>query len=301
MKVAAKRPLEEKATHGTTLLPVSIYRSDCPKGTETIFYLHWHREFEFFIVLKGTVLFTVEDREYQVKCKEGIFVNSNLLHSAKSKNAGECEFLAIVFSETFLSEHNYGVFYSNYIYPVLKGSHKFQEHLDDSAKWQIHVTDLLSSINEMTHEQPGTCELLLKSRLLETWHYCFHNPAKCLPDADTDEVRRLAPVLNYIHENYSYEMTLGELASILPMSEGQFCRIFKKQMQMPPVAYVVWYRILQSCRLLTESDQKIAEVANRTGFNNVSYFNKIFRTSIGCTPTQYREGAHNNSFNASSN
>jgi len=292
MKIEAKRPLEEKVSHGTALLPVSIYNSYCQKGTEIIFYLHWHREFEFFVVMKGTILFTVEDREHQVKCGEGIFVNSNLLHSAKSKDGEECEFLAIVFSGIFLSEHKYGVFNSKYIYPVLTGSHKFREHLDGSAKWQTYVTELLFSINEMPHEQPESCELLLKSRLLEIWHYCFHNPVKCLPDTDTEEVRRLAPVLDYVHENYSDEITLGKLASLLPMSEGQFCRNFKKQMHMPPVAYVVWYRILQSCRLLTESDQKISEVANRTGFNNVSYFNKTFRTNIGCTPTQYRERGH---------
>lgn len=48
------------------------------------------------------------------------------------------------------------------------------------------------------------------------------------------------------------------------------------------------YRILQSCHLLQETDKKIGEIANLTGFNNISYFNKVFLKTIGCTPKEYR-------------
>ncbi|WP_294387926.1 helix-turn-helix domain-containing protein, partial [uncultured Ruminococcus sp.] len=72
----------------------------------------------------------------------------------------------------------------------------------------------------------------------------------------------LEPVIKYIKENYAYEITLAELAEILPMSEGQFSRVFKQTMKMSPIQYLMRYRILQSCKLLQDTDKKIGEIAN---------------------------------------
>ena len=99
---------------------------------------------------------------------------------------------------------------------------------------------------------------------------------------------RLAPVVEYMHQNYAYEITLAELAALLPMSEGQFCRVFKQVMKLSPMQYLMRYRILQSCRMLQDTDKKVGEIANLSGFNNISYFNKVFLNTIGCTPKEYR-------------
>ena len=107
-----------------------------------------------------------------------------------------------------------------------------------------------------------------------------------MEDSTTSE--RLRPVIEFIKENYSYEISLIELAELLPMSEGQFCRVFKQHMKMSPIQYLMRYRILQSCRLLQDTDKKVGEIANLTGFNNISYFNKVFLKIIGCTPREYR-------------
>ncbi len=73
------------------------------------------------------------------------------------------------------------------------------------------------------------------------------------------------------------------------MSEGQFCRIFKQTMNRTPMQYIMRYRIMQSCRMLIDTNKKIAEIANETGFNNISYYNKVFLNIVGCTPKQYRK------------
>ncbi len=106
-----------------------------------------------------------------------------------------------------------------------------------------------------------------------------------------EEIRyseRLAPVVRHMCDNFAYEITLAELAAMIPMSEGQFCRVFKHTMKLSPMQYLMRYRILQSCRMLQETDKKIGEIANLSGFNNISYFNKVFLNIIGCTPKQYR-------------
>ena len=110
-------------------------------------------------------------------------------------------------------------------------------------------------------------------------------------DIESRYSERLEPVISYIKENYAYEITLGELAAILPMSEGQFSRVFKQTMKLSPIQYLMRYRILQSCKLLQDTEKKIGEIANLSGFNNISYFNRVFLNTIGCTPKEYRENS----------
>lgn len=103
---------------------------------------------------------------------------------------------------------------------------------------------------------------------------------------ETESTERMQPVLSYIQAHYGEEIALKTLADLLPMSVSQFCTVFKEVMNQTPIAYVIRYRILQSCTLLMETDLKIAEIARTVGFNNISYFTGNF----GCSPRRYRLG-----------
>lgn len=74
-----KKEYEEKQRHGTVELPLGLHKMEYPEGTDAIFYLHWHQEFEFFVVTKGSMLFRVDEREYMLRKGDGIFINSNQL------------------------------------------------------------------------------------------------------------------------------------------------------------------------------------------------------------------------------
>lgn len=61
------------------------------------------------------------------------------------------------------------------------------------------------------------------------------------------------------------------------MSEGQFCHSFKEIMDIPPIAYVIRYRLLQRCILLTKDTKKIYDIVKTIDFNNINYFNQEFK------------------------
>ena len=48
--MGSKKEFEEKRRHGTVELPVGLHKVEYPEGTDVIFYLHWHKEFEFLIL-----------------------------------------------------------------------------------------------------------------------------------------------------------------------------------------------------------------------------------------------------------
>lgn len=285
---------EEQMHHKTAELPIALHRLEYPEGTDILFYLHWHQEFEFLVVTGGYIEFTIEDRTYTLSPNDCVFINSNFYHSARASAKSKCSFFAVDFSYEFLIENLNTHFAREYIRPVLNGNIIFPEMVRGKAappdSWQAQAIAHLQDINCCPEDALAVHELMIKTRIYQVWEL-FYIHAVCNNKQSTMELmekNRLKPVLDFIRENYSYEITLSELSELLPMSEGQFCRVFKDVMRLSPFQYLMRYRIMQSCSLLIETDKKIGEIANLSGFNNISYYNRVFYKIIHCTPKQYR-------------
>ena len=200
-------------------------------------------------------------------------------------------FYALDFGRELISSYGNDDIQQKYISRQANGELIFRDHFKkDDAMWP-HIEEPLEEIRALCSQEMAKNELLIKSNLLRIWHYlCLDAEATSftLKKKDDERVRMIKQILQYIQENYARNLTLCGLAAYFHMSEGQFCRIFKQTMKMSPMQYLMRYRILQSCRLLQDTDKKIGEIANLSGFNNISYFNKVFLQTIGCTPREYR-------------
>ena len=295
--MSRKKEYEEKEKHGTAQFPVGLHKLEYPADTDVMFYVHWHQEFEFLVLTEGKVLFTIEDREYVMNPGDIVFINSNYLHMAKNICGGVCSFYAIDFSYHVLNEDIHSIFSKKFIRPILNDKYVFPEFMpvseDEDKCWQKDIRNYLHEIGECPEHELEPFELMIRSRILAIWDILDKNCVRAQKDNDIESrySERLEPVISYIKENYAYEITLVELAAILPMSEGQFSRVFKQTMKLSPIQYLMRYRILQSCKLLQDTEKKIGEIANLSGFNNISYFNRVFLNTIGCTPKEYRENS----------
>lgn len=321
--MAKKKQYEEKQQHGTVELPVGLHKMSYPAGTDVIFYLHWHQEFEMLMVTEGEIDFEIEDRKYLLHEGEGVFINSNLLHSARAVDGKPCSFFAVDFHYQFLHEDIHSRFGRKYLKPVLDGKIVFPEFIsgerpdelyrtefaeagnkkrkpvrtaleeeNEHGGWQRQILGLLREMYACPEHDTEPYELLLRSHVMGIWDRLNRQSIRIAKRDEPGETGRLVPVIRYMEKNYAYDISLSQLAEMLPMSEGQFCRVFKKTMKMSPMQYLMRYRILQSCRLLQDTDKKIGEIANMSGFNNISYFNKVFLQTIGCTPGEYRNAGN---------
>ena len=279
--MSRKKEYEEKEKHGTAQFPVGLHKLEYPADTDVMFYVHWHQEFEFLVLTEGKVLFTIEDRKYVMNPGDIVFINSNYLHMAKNICGGVCSFYAIDFSYHVLNEDIHSIFSKKFIRPILNDKYVFPEFMpvseDEDKCWQKDIRNYLHEIGECPEHELEPFELMIRSRILAIWDILDKNCVRSQKDNDIESrySERLEPVISYIKENYAYEITLGELAAILPMSEGQFSRVFKQTMKLSPIQYLMRYRILQSCKLLQDTEKKIGEIANLSGFNNISYFNRV--------------------------
>ena len=101
---------------------------------------------------------------------------------------------------------------------------------------------------------------------------------------------RLRAALAHITKNYLRHVPESEVALLCNMSPSRFCREFKAEFGVTFVEYLASYRVIQAKRLLTNPTMSVADVASAVGFNDPSYFTRVFRKQEGVSPSEYRAG-----------
>ena len=104
-----------------------------------------------------------------------------------------------------------------------------------------------------------------------------------------EEDDKMKLVYEYIQKNYSNKITLEEVSQLASMSPVSFNRFIKRRTNKTFVNYLNDIRIGYAARNLVEKDLSVAEVAYKSGFNNIANFNRVFKSVKGTTPSSYRE------------
>lgn len=100
---------------------------------------------------------------------------------------------------------------------------------------------------------------------------------------------RIKLIFNYIRQNFSREVSLPDIASIIHMTPQSFCRFFKKSTKKTFVQFLNEYRMNHAIKLLIDTDLDIKTISYETGFNNLSNFFRVFKRTTGFTPEAYRK------------
>ena len=104
-------------------------------------------------------------------------------------------------------------------------------------------------------------------------------------------------VFHYIFNHFTEDITLKQVAEVAGLSKSAFSHFFKKRSGKTYSEFVNELRISHSLKLLTESEKSIAEICYESGFGNISYFNRVFKSLQKQTPREYRM-KHNILFSA---
>ena len=96
-------------------------------------------------------------------------------------------------------------------------------------------------------------------------------------------------VKRYTDENLVYNIELSQVAKLFHYNEKYLGRLFKKETGQTFKEYINNKRIQTAKQLLKNTNLTVTEIAIQTGYNNVTYFNRIFKKAKGVTPTAYRK------------
>lgn len=264
-----------------------------------ILYKQWHYHPELELVLsiksRGTLLVGDSFKKYDIN--DIILLGKNLAHMyipdmpnnaelplIKRKPDIIAEDYVVHFNEDFLGESffdrtemrsidklikkaRYGIKFSNLPLGICENIKRLIS-LDDFDKTILFLKVLYD---------------LSKHDQTETLVSIGYNPIINQPKDDT-----LSTIYEYIMENFSRRITLNEVAKIANMNPSSFSRFFKRANKKSLSSYLSELRIGYACKLLLEHDMTISSICFKSGFSNVSNFNRQFKSSKKYSPSQYR-------------
>ena len=149
---------------------------------------------------------------------------------------------------------------------------------------------IFNSISAAYESNAPGHELILKSLLLQAIAVLlpYGKEESLRPQLRTEHMGKLKLVLEYISEHYAEELSIAQLAKLCFFSEYHFMRFFKRHMNMTSIEYLNQYRLEMASRQLAETNLSVTSIALESGFNNISYFNRVFKRKFGVTPMEYR-------------
>lgn len=95
----------------------------------------------------------------------------------------------------------------------------------------------------------------------------------------------------YLQQHHQRTISRQELAAVVGVSKDYLSHIFKQELGLSPWEYLTRFRIQRAKALLVETQSSVTTIALEAGFDDLSYFNRVFRKQAGCSPTAYRERA----------
>ena len=154
------------------------------------------------------------------------------------------------------------------------------------------LTDTLSRLMAVSRTTDANKDVLasftlqeLVVRLMQTQarQLIFHDYARYLT------THRFAAVVDYIKQHLAENLSIDKLSALACMSKATFFRVFKREFGITPVEFIIRERLGEAKRLLRHPLASVAEVCMRAGFNNLSYFQALFKKHEGVTPGAYKK------------
>jgi AraC-like DNA-binding protein len=104
------------------------------------------------------------------------------------------------------------------------------------------------------------------------------------------ELTLAAKAMQFMHENFTRDAGIAELARYLGISESHAAHLFKRNVGVSPIDYRNQIRITHAVEKIKSGNEKISMIALACGFNTLSQFYRSFRRVVGCSPAEFSHG-----------
>lgn len=252
-----------------------------------VFYeqFHQHEEIQLSYVISGEGELLAGDRIRRYKAGDAFIIGSYLPHLFKSDLSvtDESEMVTVFFSRVDFS--------------------RFME-LDELSRMDGLLDEMdLGIFLESNGEEVGKKILQIENASPLNRLALFFSLLECIRTANRsflssklprkmlseNEGMRMQAVMNFTLDSLAKRISLDEVSALANMSPNAFCRYFKQRTNKSYFQFLIELRIEHACALLSNKvDLSISEVSESSGFQNLSNFNRRFKTEKGITPSQFR-------------
>ena len=282
-------------------------REDIPAGKEFPFVIkytdfarmtggsarwHWHDFFEIIIPLADGMILKTPDQTIMLDHGEAAFLNSSMLHTVSWKNEPESKACYTFFFDRSILTGEYGsVFEEKYVTPLTMCRSLDVYPIRPRDKAGLRMMTLIDDIIGYFKNEEFGYEMKSRSALSELWLILLKETEELRKNArkaDPTDSQRMKQMMNYVHEHYRDKIYLEEISSSAGISPRECSRCFKRQIGLTPMDYLNQYRVRMAADELRMTAKPISIIGEECGFASDSYFGKMFRQYLNCSPREYR-------------
>ena len=256
---------------------------------------HFHPEYELKYVIESKAKRFVCDTIENFQEGDLILLGPNIPHYWRNdaihdqSDLMKAKAVVVLFSEDFLGDKFFNVQEMTPIMELLRKSNaglafpnaingpipQMMEELTISSG-PLRIILMLKILAELTKAE---------SRKLLTEEFSSGTP---FLDANSPSFVRLQKVHHYVIKNFHSPLQIEDVAQIANMTPHAFCKYFKKSTKKTFMTFLNELRVCHAKKLLIENRIPISQICIESGFNNISNFNRQFKTGTNMTPSDFK-------------
>ena len=278
----------ENKRHTKDIFPYNTYLCSIPLDFSSV-PIHWHDEMELIVIKKGTGIVFVDLEKYQVAANDIIVVIPGHLHGIQELPGHSMEYENILFRCELLFSKTDDICSDTFLHPLINGNLPIEHYIHSGLNYYDAFVSVIQQMDNLCQNCPTGYQLALKGCLFQLFYLLITNQNKKAPSkTEQKSLDKLKFIIGYIEDHYTESISVSRIAELCYFSPSHFMKFFKSNMGVSFIQYVNDYRLTVARRLLVTSTSSVLEVAQQSGFENVSYFNRLFKKKYGITPRQMR-------------
>ena len=234
--------------------------------------IHWHENIELIYAFSPTAVY-YNGSEILADHGDIIVINSNTLHDIRTCSEEPASYLCVIVDVKLCEA--LGLDIKNIsVNNIIRDK---------------NVSDLLiKMLNEIEYKKKYYIANI-KAYICQILVYLCRNYEQDTQNnpINTKNITLVKKVINFINTNYNKDISLGDISKNMEYSKYYLIHTFREMTGLTILDYVNSVRIKESTKLLEKGNMSINEIALSSGFENQSYFSKVFKKYMGCTPSQY--------------
>lgn len=279
----------EGKQHGTAEFPFEYYYIE-PDNPQYIMKPHWHKEFELIRILSGGFNIHLGNMGYYLSKGDIMLIECGILHRGEPEN---CIYECLVFDLNMLRRRQNDKV-NLLIAPIINGNNSINCIIPERGD---NVYNSAISLFSTASKKDEFYEIEIQSIILHLFFELYKKGYISGISKNPQNLKKNQTVirlLDWIEENYTENITLSTLSEISNLSEKYICRIFREYTSKTPVSYINELRIEVACHEMSANSKSVTEAAFSCGFNDLSYFSKLFKRYKGVNPKQFKKDSFKN-------
>lgn len=248
-----------------------------------------HSEAVFGRVRSGKLGVSIDDQSAVLSAEDIYFIAPNRKYRFIDHEEADVEIISLNFSNATAVSQDY--IPQSLIRALVNGNCSSFAKISPNDDSYAFINDAFDAIQTAETEKSDYFQLQVYSKMYGMFYELFSKKHIRILDVEmrSKKYRALLRVTHYIDEHYSEGVSLEEVAEATGISRYYVSHLFKELMDNTFIGYVNELRLNHAAMLLVTTDSPIIEIASKSGFNNLSNFNRAFKMYFGKTPSAYRK------------